>query len=391
MEALCQNGPNSIQTTEDYLWINQNYQKSLKKNPFTWICSLQNERWSWCSGTTRSACHRTEGPPGVAAVIRKKQTNTHTSINTTLKHDLIYNNNNVCTLYLEKLVNLGQVNSLLGIQFVDVAAVSIHQVEAEPHDLFLKKDVHPSAAQPSTVFQASQRRSAPLRHLLWAACVSRWGWGTSCSRSSPRTGWRCPPAAPRSRWSPPAAAAETGRTWRIGSLTWRVLKSCWFPNLGISPSFIHRQQNRRTSLHGFGDNHDREAALTRHFQLLVKFLQLAGVLYVSLTFHSRLYTLKQAQINGRSTNIKPSVSRVRNDNVKWSRWTNLGDFVVVCQEHGQILRLLDGWRFRHFSEELGGSEDEKLIFSASSPTCSQVNVPQRKRQFKAKYVFFFTS
>lgn len=68
-----------------------------------------------------------------------------------IKHELIYDNNNnsqcldsptVSTLYLEKLVNLGQVNSLLGIQFVDVAAVSIHQVEAEPHHLFLKMDVH---------------------------------------------------------------------------------------------------------------------------------------------------------------------------------------------------------------------------------------------------------
>lgn len=35
--------------------------------------------------------------------------------------------------------------------------------------------------------------------------------------------------------------------------------------------------------------------------------------------------------------------------------TNLGDFVVVCQKHGQVLRLLNGWRFRHLSEELSSS------------------------------------
>lgn len=32
---------------------------------------------------------------------------------------------------------------------------------------------------------------------------------------------------------------------------------------------------------------------------------------------------------------------------------------MVCQEHGQILRLLDGRRLRHFSEELGGSARRK--------------------------------
>lgn len=37
--------------------------------------------------------------------------------------------------YLEKLVNLGQINSLLGIKFVNIAAVSIHKVQAKPHDL----------------------------------------------------------------------------------------------------------------------------------------------------------------------------------------------------------------------------------------------------------------
>lgn len=37
--------------------------------------------------------------------------------------------------YLEKLVNLSQINSLLGIKFVNIAAVSIHKVQAKPHDL----------------------------------------------------------------------------------------------------------------------------------------------------------------------------------------------------------------------------------------------------------------
>lgn len=37
--------------------------------------------------------------------------------------------------YLEKLINLGQVDPLLGIQLVDVAAVSIHEVQAKAHDL----------------------------------------------------------------------------------------------------------------------------------------------------------------------------------------------------------------------------------------------------------------
>lgn len=37
--------------------------------------------------------------------------------------------------YLEKLVNLGQINSLFGIKFVNIAAVSIHKVQAKPHDL----------------------------------------------------------------------------------------------------------------------------------------------------------------------------------------------------------------------------------------------------------------
>lgn len=37
--------------------------------------------------------------------------------------------------YLEKLVNLGQINSLLGIKFVNIAAVSIHKVQAKAHDL----------------------------------------------------------------------------------------------------------------------------------------------------------------------------------------------------------------------------------------------------------------
>ena len=42
---------------------------------------------------------------------------------------------------------------------------------------------------------------------------------------------------------------------------------------------------------------------------------------------------------------------------------NLGDFVVVCQEHGQILRLLDGRRLRHFSEKLGSSAKKTHLVS----------------------------
>lgn len=42
--------------------------------------------------------------------------------------------------------------------------------------------------------------------------------------------------------------------------------------------------------------------------------------------------------------------------------TNLGDLVVVGQEHGQILRLLDGRRLRHFPEELGGSDRQGAGF-----------------------------
>lgn len=44
-------------------------------------------------------------------------------------------------LYLEKLVDLAQVYSLLGIQFVDVAAVSIHEVQAEAHHLEKRRAV----------------------------------------------------------------------------------------------------------------------------------------------------------------------------------------------------------------------------------------------------------
>lgn len=43
--------------------------------------------------------------------------------------------------YLEKLVDLAQVYSLLGIQFVDVAAVSIHEVQAEAHHLEKRRAV----------------------------------------------------------------------------------------------------------------------------------------------------------------------------------------------------------------------------------------------------------
>lgn len=41
----------------------------------------------------------------------------------------------VSPAYLEKLVNLGEVDSLLGVQFIDVAAVPVHQVQAKPHHL----------------------------------------------------------------------------------------------------------------------------------------------------------------------------------------------------------------------------------------------------------------
>lgn len=44
------------------------------------------------------------------------------------------------SLYLEKLVNLGEVDSLLGVQFVNVAAVPVHQVEAEPHYLRVSEE-----------------------------------------------------------------------------------------------------------------------------------------------------------------------------------------------------------------------------------------------------------
>lgn len=37
--------------------------------------------------------------------------------------------------YLEELVNLGQIDPLLGIEFVNIAAVSIHKVQAKAHDL----------------------------------------------------------------------------------------------------------------------------------------------------------------------------------------------------------------------------------------------------------------
>ena len=46
-----------------------------------------------------------------------------------------------------------------------------------------------------------------------------------------------------------------------------------------------------------------------------------------------------------------------------ARLSDLGDLVVVGQEHGQVLRLLDGRRLRHLPQELGcsgGEEDKKL-------------------------------
>lgn len=41
--------------------------------------------------------------------------------------------------YLKELVNLGEVDPLLGVQLVDVAAVPVHQVEAEPHHLRVRE------------------------------------------------------------------------------------------------------------------------------------------------------------------------------------------------------------------------------------------------------------
>lgn len=37
--------------------------------------------------------------------------------------------------YFEELVNLAQVDSLLGIQFVDITYIPVHQVQPEAHDL----------------------------------------------------------------------------------------------------------------------------------------------------------------------------------------------------------------------------------------------------------------
>ena len=39
--------------------------------------------------------------------------------------------------------------------------------------------------------------------------------------------------------------------------------------------------------------------------------------------------------------------------------TNLSDFVVICEEHGKVLRLLNGRGLRHFSEELSSTERKK--------------------------------
>ena len=44
--------------------------------------------------------------------------------------------------------------------------------------------------------------------------------------------------------------------------------------------------------------------------------------------------------------------------------SDLGDLVVVGQEHGQVLRLLDGLRVGHLPQELGcpgGEEDRKHV------------------------------
>lgn len=52
-----------------------------------------------------------------------------------MKTSTLEENSPVSSSYLEKLVNLSEVDPLLGVQFVDVAAVPVHKVEAEPHHL----------------------------------------------------------------------------------------------------------------------------------------------------------------------------------------------------------------------------------------------------------------
>lgn len=44
------------------------------------------------------------------------------------------------SFYLEEFVNLSEVDPLLGIQFVDVAAVSIHEVQTKSHNLQRKRE-----------------------------------------------------------------------------------------------------------------------------------------------------------------------------------------------------------------------------------------------------------
>lgn len=71
--------------------------------------------------------------------------------------------------YLEKLVNLGQINSLLGIKFVNIAAVSIHKVQAEPHDLR-----HGSSVRLKRADRSASRFQAGCtyfeQHVLLAGC-----------------------------------------------------------------------------------------------------------------------------------------------------------------------------------------------------------------------------
>ena len=47
--------------------------------------------------------------------------------------------------HLEEFVDLCQVESLLGVQFVDVAVVAVYQVQAEPHHL---ERTHAAALKP---------------------------------------------------------------------------------------------------------------------------------------------------------------------------------------------------------------------------------------------------
>ena len=65
------------------------------------------------------------------------------------------------------------------------------------------------------------------------------------------------------------------------------------------------------------------------------------------------------------TQLLRSASMLNPFHLNSPRLTNLSDFVVVCQEHGQILRLLNGRGLGHLSEELGRSKQrqETLCFN----------------------------